>query len=412
MSMVVRTNTMAINANRSLGVNNSTVAKSLEKLSSGFQINRAADDASGLAISEKMKSQIKGLDQASTNALDGISLIQTAEGATQEIHNMLNRMVELATKSANGTIQDEVDREAITNEINALTTEIDRICDSTTFNGIQLLNGDLANGSASFGTETIGTATDPAKIVVNVTDVKGADLKEGDIYTLTVGQVTSTFEVTAGFLQTNANLADAVVSGNLATELVKGFVASTGTVPQTGLTDTSGVHGTWAAVASGTTITFTSSEKGAGTTVDDDIFGQGISFTGGGRNLQIGDTAHDFNQMLVTVSDLGSAKLSLNKVNVSSDDKARESIQTVNTAINIVSSNRAALGALQNRLEYTINNLDATSENMTAANSRIRDTDMASEMMEYTKNNILVQAAQSMLAQANQSPQNILQLLQ
>src|SRR5574344_1802985 len=141
---VVRTNTMAMNANRQLGVNNTQVGKSLEKLSSGFRINRAADDASGLAISEKMKAQIKGLEQASSNAQDGISLVQTAEGATTEIHNMLNRMVELATKSANGTIQNEVDRDAIQSEVDALNTEISRITDSTNFNGIKLLDGSLA----------------------------------------------------------------------------------------------------------------------------------------------------------------------------------------------------------------------------------------------------------------------------
>ena len=275
MGMVVRTNIMGINANRQLGMNNNQVSKSLEKLSSGYRINRAGDDASGLAISEKMKAQIKGLEQASSNCQDAISLVQTAEGATTEIHNMLNRMVELATKSANGTYDNNVDRKAIQAEVVSLRDEIDRICKSTKFNGTTLLNGDL---------ET------------------------------------------------------------------------------TGLT------------------------------------------------LQIGAESGD--KITVTVADLNSVGLSIKNLSVENVTSANAAIETVRTAIDTVSTQRANLGAIQNRLEYTINNLDTTAENMTAANSRIRDTDMAKEMMNYTKMNVLTQAAQAMLAQANQQPQSVLQLLQ
>ena len=275
MGMVVRTNIMGINANRQLGMNNNQVSKSLEKLSSGYRINRAGDDASGLAISEKMKAQIKGLEQASSNCQDAISLVQTAEGATTEIHNMLNRMVELSTKAANGTYDTDVDREAIQNEVKSLVDEIDRITKSTNFNNTKLLDGSL-----------------------NLTPL-----------TLQIGAET---------------------------------------------TDT----------------------------------------------------------ITVGVASLNSDGLEITDLDVKTVSGANAAIAKVKKAINTVSTERATLGAIQNRLEYTVNNLDTTAENMTAANSRIRDTDMAKEMMNYTKMNVLTQAAQAMLAQANQQPQAVLQLLQ
>jgi flagellin len=274
MGMVVRTNVMGINANRQLNMNNSAVSKSLEKLSSGFRINRAGDDASGPAISEKMKAQIKGLEQASANAQDGISLVQTAEGATTEIHNMLNRMVELATKAANGTYDTTTDIPAINQELTALAKEVDRICKSTNFNGTTLLNGGL-----------------------NI-------------------------------------------------------------------------------------------------------------------NLQIGAEASDTLTVQVKGLSCSSLKITNAVTKLAGATAANNAISVVKSAINYVSTERAKLGAIQNRLEYTINNLDTTAENMTAANSRIRDTDMAKEMMNYTKMNVLTQAAQAMLAQANQQPQSVLQLLQ
>ena len=273
MGMVVRTNIMGINANRQLGMNNNQVSKSLEKLSSGYRINRAGDDASGLAISEKMKAQIKGLEQASSNSQDAISLVQTAEGATTEIHNMLNRMVELATKAANGTYDTDVDRKAIQDEVDSLVDEIDRICKSTNFNNQKLLDGTMTSLSLQIGTETTDTIT-------------------------------------------------------------------------------------------------------------------------------------------VGVTALNSTGLTVNNLVLTTIAGANSAIDLVKSAINKVSTERAKLGAVQNRLEYTINNLDTTAENMTAANSRIRDTDMAKEMMNYTKMNVLTQAAQAMLAQANQQPQAVLQLLQ
>ena len=477
MGMVVRTNTMAMNANRQLSMNNSQVAKSLEKLSSGFRINRAADDASGLAISEKMKAQIKGLEQASANSQDGISLIQTAEGGLTEVHNMLNRMVELATKSANGTIRDDVDREAIQTEVDALNTEITRISKATNFNGINLLDGSLSSGAVgatgamaagggganvSFSapegyTLTIAhdnsaTATSAA-IAAGTKDItitigtqaggsltadalnqalKAAGIKDASISldkdiawaagatTATLAKITSAAptkaSVTVGGIDFEANKA-----GNITSTVQVAYAA--------------GVEGATVDSTNGNVVlsldntkTYTKEDinkilqsAGAGvkaTNVGTIAAGGAAALAGGaglgksGLTLQIGDTNDEFNKVTVSVGDMSAAGIGTAGLNVSNQDSAGDAIDTIKAAINTVSTNRANLGALQNRLEYTINNLDTTAENMNAANSRIRDTDMAKEMMNYTKMNILTQAAQAMLAQANQQPQAILQLLQ
>ena len=490
MGMVVRTNIMAMNANRSLGVNNSSVGKSLEKLSSGFRINRAADDASGLAISEKMKSQIKGLEQASSNSQDGISLIQTAEGATQEIHNMLNRMTELATKSANGTIQDDVDRDAIQGEIDDLNKEISRIADSTNFNGINLLDGNLSGPAAVSGTDgtdavatagvvtgfkittamDAGSSLEIAGITVAFADLTGttaadqtqeiADKINADAASTSTAKVETdgtitltnktpgaatteeTPTLTGGTaVATTANVSKAAGADGTATaatttldfsdkkasDVLGNTMKIDGTTYQfvtdaadlkdgntaitlTGAEDAAGIAaatktalGATAAV-SGNSVVITSAATGAANKALD------VEMTGG-LKLQVGDTNDSFNHVTVAVDDLTAEGLGINGLDVSNQTAAGDAIKTIKTAINSVSTNRANLGSLQNRLEYTINNLDTTAENMTAANSRIRDTDMAKEMMNYTKNNILTQAAQSMLAQANQQPQAILQLL-
>ena len=272
MGMVVRTNTMANNAFRQLGMNNNQVSKSLEKLASGYRINRAGDDAAGLAISESMKAQIKGLEAASSNSQDAISLVQTAEGALTEVHDMLNRMVELATKAANGTYTND-QRGNYQDEVEELQAEIDRIATSTKFNDTALLDGSFNN-----------------------------------------------------------------------------------------------------------------------------------------KNMQVGTSATEI--ISVSISGMQTNALGVANVNVSSQTGASAAISGINAAIKTVSKTRSGLGAMQNRLEHTINNLDTTAENLSAANSRIRDTDMAKEMMKYTQTNVLVQSAQAMLAQANQQPQSVLQLLQ
>ena len=269
--MIINHNMNALNAHRNMGINNTASGKAMEKLSSGLRINRAGDDAAGLAISEKMRGQIRGLDQASRNAQDGISLIQTAEGALNETQSILQRMRELAVQSANDT-NILSDRNQIQKEIAALTAEVDRIANNTEFNEQKLLNGSLTGKRVHIG----------------------------------------------------ANI------------------------------------------------------------------GQGIT---------------------VSVSSMNATSLKINGLSVSTQAKANTAISTINAAIDKVSGQRADLGALQNRLEHTIANLDNTSENLTSAESRIRDVDMAKEMMNFSKSNILNQAAQAMLAQANQQPQGVLQLL-
>ena len=688
MGMVVRTNTMALNAYRQLGMNNSAVSKSLEKLSSGFRINRAGDDAAGLAISEKMKAQITGLETASANAQDDISLIQTAEGNLTEVHSMLNRMVELATKSANGTYT-STEREALQDEVDALLDEINRISQSANFNGTKLLDGTMGLNKDAFtigdtgavdgvpgadltnkltfanrvaaGNDTYheGTATvtrqDPSFVIdlgdfaftagtagnhtaaitiggkkldagataldgtqnfttkqirdaimansaawtgksgnTNTTGTNGTDgyvdiggamfkvTAQGDTqlkfeFVGVAADATSAPDKTAltDAIATNINNAiGAGVTSNMAvgtgggttgfvnhdTLEVKQAVAATegkragidvtldaslmqigntitidgkefilvaqdgtktlganeiGIDSKLDLTDATdqatALHSVVDQLSNKTTDNFQiqvkngttihleqkvgntnlydteaklkalmtakgpSTEAGTELTVTPDkivagdsirvgdktyTFGDGQGqialgtngadavanltkaleadgFTvtpdaananklvisapagqdspaiiGGGLTLQIGDTADSFNKMTVAVANMSAKGLGLDGLKITSETLASQSIDKIKTAINSVSTARAGMGALQNRLEHTINNLDVAVENLSAANSRIRDTDMAKEMMNYTKMNVLVQSAQAMLAQANQQPQSVLQLLQ
>ncbi|MFR4989192.1 flagellin [Anaerotruncus colihominis] len=386
MGMVVRSNIMAVNAQRQLGMNNSQVGKALEKLSSGYRINRAGDDASGLAISEKMKAQIKGLDTASLNSQDGISLVQTAEGALTEVHNMLNRMTELATRAANG-INEDSNRASLQKEVAKLQEEIDRISKSTNFNNLKLLDGSQTYATA--------TAAGKANGVQNLT-IEGGNLSaagQGVSVALNAqGAVTVT--VTGG-----ANVEFKT------TQTGKGFYSITADLSK--VTDDK-VKAAWA----GVTLNFSVDEaKDDGTYDTTAAVIQNVG-KNGSMQLQIGDTADDFNQLKVGIGDMSSKGLGIDKVDISNQDGAAKAIDTIKNAIDRVSSQRASLGATQNRLEYTINNLDTASENLQSANSRIRDTDMAKMMMEYTKMNVLTQSAQAMLAQANQQPQSVLQLLQ
>lgn len=388
MGMVVRSNIMAVNAQRQLGMNNSQVGKALEKLSSGYRINRAGDDASGLAISEKMKAQIKGLDTASLNSQDGISLVQTAEGALTEVHNMLNRMTELATRAANG-INEDSNRASLQKEVAKLQEEIDRISEGTNFNNLKLLDGSqtYAGNEALIGQGT--------EFGVRGLQVEGGNLSADDTITVNIsGNSVGTITVTAsdtGVVFTT-------------TQTGKGFYSITADVSK--VTDES-IRKAWA----GVTINF--SVDGP---KDDGTYGAGEQKFTAGKNesmqLQIGDTADSFNQLKVGIGSMSSAALGVDKVDISNQEGAAKAIDIIRNAIDRVSSQRASLGATQNRLEYTINNLDTASENLQAANSRIRDTDMAKMMMEYTKMNVLTQSAQAMLAQANQQPQSVLQLLQ
>ncbi|MEH6948138.1 flagellin [Bacillus sp. JJ634] len=316
--MKINHNITALNAYRNLSVNNSTTAKSLEKLSSGLRINRASDDAAGLAISEKMRSQIRGLDTAQRNALDGISFIQTAEGALSSTHSILQRMRELAVQAANDSNTD-VDRKAIQEEVNQLTNEINRIANTTEFNTKKLLNGDL--------------------------EIKSAE------------------EDNSATLQIGANAGQTV---NLE---LKNMSAK--------------------------------------------ALGVSVSGAGEGQEIELlnGETLTVWYTATPQVND-GMSKESIEfGLDISSNEKASAAITVLDDAIQRVSAERSRMGAVQNRLEYAIDNLKYMSENVTASESRIRDLDMALEMTAYTKNNILVQSAQAMLAQANQMPQGVLQLL-
>ena len=389
MGMVVRSNIMAVNAQRQLGMNNSQVGKALEKLSSGYRINRAGDDASGLAISEKMKAQIKGLDTASLNSQDGISLVQTAEGALTEVHNMLNRMTELATRAANG-INEDSNRASLQKEVAKLQEEIDRISEGTNFNNLKLLDGSqtYAGNTALIGE---GTANGVMGLSVEGGNLSADARISVNISANSVGTITVT-----------CNGADVVFT---TTQTGKGFYSITADV--SGVTDEA-VKKAWA----GVTINF-SVDQACDTTKN---YATGAQEFTAGKNesmqLQIGDTADSFNQLKVGIGSMSSAALGVDKVDISSQEGAAKAIDVIRNAIDRVSSQRASLGATQNRLEYTINNLDTASENLQSANSRIRDTDMAKMMMEYTKMNVLTQSAQAMLAQANQQPQSVLQLLQ
>ena len=410
--MRIQHNIAALNSYRQLGSNNTSVSKNLEKLSSGYRINRAGDDAAGLAISEKMRAQITGLETAQKNANDGISLVQTAEGALTEVHSMLNRMVELATQSANGTYQDNVDRENLTKEVDSLKSEIDRISEGTNFNGINLLDGSLGKATGK-----------PATMVTTGDAIGAATVLNASGASITPNQNVSILDPTPG-----SGKISVVVTNNDGS-------AKTTVIDLAEVTKRTNGSNTGAALGTtdleaGETATIDLSSVGLGkidivggtgmnagalaTGLAGKIAGVGVPATGGtgtGLALQIGDTGDDFNNLTVSVGSMSSKALGLDTIDVSNQSSAKNAIKTIKDAINTVSSTRGDLGALQNRLEHTINNLGVTSENMTAAESRIRDVDMAKEMMNYTKNNILVQSSQAMLAQANQLPQGVLQLL-
>ena len=402
--MRIQHNIAALNSYRNLTGNNSAVSKNLEKLSSGYKINRAGDDAAGLAISEKMRAQITGLNTAQKNAQDGVSLVQTAEGALTEVHSMLNRMVELADQSANGTYDNAVDRANLQKEIKSLKNEIDRIADSTNFNGIDLLNGDLSTST----TNTIKGAADSNanKAGVDLTVTFGDqfngqtiaitlahdDAKAGEATVGTDGKITLKLDATK----------------NYTADDIKGFLAN---AKLNGITDQKEIDKI-SDLLKTVTITGTGIEGVNGGNTFATTTGTVAGPKGKALTLQIGDTSADFNQMSVSVGDMHTDALGIKDIDISTQEGAKTAVDKIKAAINSVSSTRGDLGAIQNRLEHTINNLSVTAENMTAAESRIRDVDMANEMMAYTKNNILVQASQAMLAQANQIPQGVLQLLQ
>jgi len=556
--MVVQHNLNAINANNKMNINVSGTKKATEKLSSGYQINRAGDNAAGLAISEKMRSQIRGLSQATKNANDGISLIQTAEGGLNETHSILQRMRELAVQSANGTYQDDTDREAIQLEVDALKSEINRIASSTEYNGMKLLDGSLGGtttGTTDFGARygvliSANTLVDGANKLKENLSLEGATLTSSvNGVTVTLADAASgvggenaqwdaagttlTINLKAGQSYSQSQINDLIKNATMAkadsaaaqtstpadvelklksgvftfqkaetfktsagvraasddTELV-GYLIN-GTDQNDGYADTikftSNNYGEdtrklkiatdvaagkeWVAtttannegtgikdgeftlhLATGVeyteediqnllkqagldyTVTLTDSKTPDGdksfyaqkvvaeadadeieigkTTAGAGLGSDKLTGTGKGLTFQIGANGVEDQRVTLSVGDMSSTSIGVGGADVSTQDAANKAIDMVDRAVKTVSMQRAGLGALQNRLEYTVNNLTTTNENLTAAESQIRDTDMATEMINYTKNNILQQASQAMLAQANQQPQAILQLLQ
>ena len=410
IEMRIQHNIMAMNAYRNYANNTSALSKNLEKLSSGYKINRAGDDAAGLAISEKMRAQITGLDKAQDNAKDGISLVQTAEGALTEVHDMLNRMYELAEQSANGTFEDGTDRKQLQKEVDQLKSEINRIADSANFNGIKLLDGSMsATKVTKFNhTSTASSAGVDVSIMADSvfgstgnridlkfkfaatsdTDKTGVKVEKDGSVTITVANKDKDGHTAA---EIQALLAKAVATGTGVSADMLSAVQNA-TVSGKGITIGTNTKATWASLA-GSTGTMSTN-------------------TGAPLTLQIGDTSDSFNQLRVGIRDCHVDALDLTDMKIRDQDSAAKALDKIKSAINYVSDVRGTLGATQNRLDHTINNLSVMQENIQDAESTIRDTDVADEMMDYTKNNILIQSAQAMLAQANQVPQGVLQLLQ
>jgi len=382
-----------------LGITTGSQAKATEKLSSGYKINRAADDAAGLAISEKMRKQIRGLTQASANAQDGISSVQTAEGALTEVHDMLQRMNELAVKAANGTMS-ESDRDAIQSEVDQLVTEIDRVSTTTKFNETYLLKGSN-NGTAG-------------KLVYNGT--------VGQSINIDTEKGTGTVGITSGATGTtsdNTSYSGKTVSANGKTYIL--VESTTGTMSVSQAVDdltkgTTKAYSSMDALMSGIkrddhqnikTITFDSVNSNLKVEAFANL-NDAIDFS-----LHVGADSSDDNKINLNISSMSARGLGINGLDISgdNDDNATAAIDTIADALQRVSAQRATLGAVQNRLEHTIANLDNVVENTTAAESAIRDTDMATQMVTYSNNQILAQAGQAMLAQSNQSNQGVLSLL-
>ena len=417
--MVVQHNMQAANANRMLNVTTGQQAKSTEKLSSGYRINRAADDAAGLTISEKMRKQIKGLDRASTNAQDGVSAVQTAEGALTEVHSMLQRMNELATQSANGT-NSTTDRKAIQDEIDQLTTEIDRVSETTKFNETYLLKGNSQTASQSTFMKSGYVLKDGTKLF-KAGALQDTDALTGDALAkaLSSGEkLYTTKAAAAGKVQSDDDIAikgkdydyvtklyDADGKEVSAENILAAKKADGTTTADKYYTSDKGSKGV-ATAGSETNVEIAADDAKANYLKQYNVNGA-LSF-----NLHVGaDSAAD-NKIAVKIDSMSAAGIGVKDLKVDTEDDATAAIDRISEAISKVSSQRSSLGAVQNRLEHTINNLDNVVENTTTAESRIRDTDMAEEMVNYSKNNILAQAGQSMLAQANQSNQGVLSLLQ
>jgi flagellin len=406
--MRINQNIMAFNAYRNLASTQGQMAKSLEKLSSGYRINRAADDASGLVISQGLRAQVSGLQQATRNAQDGVSVVQTAEGALNEVHSMLNRIRDLIIQAANTASSDANARQAAQNEIGQLRAEIDRIAGTTAFGTQKLLNGSFGAQAAAATTVITGTGSGVAIGTATTTTFDlTVDAGSGASTSVTVTLTTGTYN-TAASLQSEIQ-ADVSAALNVA-----GFTGSvTVNVRDLG-------SGAWAvdllrnSTSTGTSITIGNVGAGtAGLTAGTST----VSNTTGGV-FQVGANVTAVDQIVVSISDFRitngttgafTGLAGIDVTNVATHGAAQT---LIDTAITKVSDIRGSLGAVQNRFESTIANLQVTTENLSASESRIRDTDMALEMVSFTRHQILVQAGTAMLGQANQAPQSVLRLLQ
>ena len=407
--MRINHNIAALNTNNLLAKNNSATNSSLAKLSSGLKINSAADNAAGLAISEKMRAQISGLDQSESNANDGISMIQTAEGALSETHSILQRMRELAVQSANDTNTDD-DRAEMQQEIDQLSEEVTRISTDTEFNTKKLLDGSMQTVTSSSTDVMYATAdstvADGATATVTISETAALSNASGTgTFALSASTTDNTGMKAGTYTLTATAATDYTVADQYGKDVTSSFTKAAVTLATgvAGDSTTLTIELDASTATSGIKNIKLGADAKAGTatlTVDQDK----------AATFQIG--ANSGQNTTLSISDMSSKALGVDALDLTEQETADAAITTIDKAITTVSSQRAALGAAQNRLEHTINNLSTSSENLTAAESQIRDVDMAEEMTEYTKNNILSQAAQAMLAQANQQPQNVLQLLQ
>ena len=398
--MRINNNIMAFNAQRNLSASASSMGKAIEKLSSGLRINRAADDASGLVISQKLRAQTSGLRQATRNAQDGISVVQTAEGGMNEVHSMLNRMRDLAVQAANTGANDATSRAAAQDELDALVTEIDRIGDTTSFGGSKLLNG-------SFG----------------VTAAHASGYNATGTYTVAATNDTFTISVTGGGGPQTVTLDQAgYTAANFATEVetkIKAALNNSGDAVDRAAADNvsvvtadAGAGSTFEIRLGGQTAgqTFTLGANGENFLTDFNV-GAVTAAAGGGGDFQVGADAGGKNVITVAINKVDAATLGINGLNLNTGAGAGAAITAIDGAIADMSEARGELGAVQNRLESTISNLQVTSENLAASESRIRDTDVAAEMVEFTRSQILQQAGTAMLGQANANSSSALRLL-
>ena len=394
--MVVQHNLTAMNSNRMLGITTSTQAKSTEKLSSGYKINRAADDAAGLSISEKMRKQIRGLTQASLNAEDGISAVQTAEGALNEVQDMLQRMNELAVKAANGTMSED-DMTYIQNEIDQLVTEIDRVAETTKFNETYLLKGDANKTQIK---DTVYNNLDLSLVEAEMASGSTLTIDEGANGAATVKFVSG---LSAGATWNGKKVVSSSVAG-------AGEITVTAAKAEELAAMNKAMASYYSEMGLKKDVTLSTASSGvkiaAASTVH--TYSGAVTFS-----LHVGADATSNNKIQMRVDSMDSESLHVKGLKVSGKTSApaTRAIDTIAAAIQKVSTQRSALGAVQNRLEHTVANLDNVVENTTAAESQIRDTDMATEMVKFSNNNILAQAGQAMLAQANQTNQGVLSLL-